>query len=95
MPMTVTTAETVNIRLLNSSSRISGRSTRRSISTNSAMNTTATTNPPTTVALPHPSSAPWITAYSSANSDDGDGDLARPVERAALRRGRSSGRTPA
>ena len=33
------------------------------------MNTTATTNPPTTVALPQPSSAPWITPYSSANSE--------------------------
>ena len=69
MASTVTTAETVNIRLLNSSSWISGLSTRRSMYTNTTMNTAAMTKLPITWALPQPSSAPWMTAYSRAKRD--------------------------
>src|SRR3954447_11755327 len=69
MPSTVTTEVMANARLLNSSRRSSGEWVRRSMAMNQTMNTTATTKPMMTCALPQPAVGPWMTANSSANSE--------------------------
>ena len=95
MPTTATIDATANPRLAKMPRRSSGETARRSATRNSARNTAATTNPATTAPEPQPSVGPWMTAYSSANRADADGDLAAEVERAAGRRRASRGRQQA